>query len=197
MDHENGYGEAGGGAFIAPPLWPKVIGFICIGFAGLGLCCGGVGVAVMPFMSGMMSSQMNGDPLPPTMRFGAIDYAVTAAGLALSVLLLFGGIFLVGRRPIGRLFVLVYSVPAMGVSIFQIVHGFSKQAATEQWAIDYPNNPMAQQINSGNPMQQIGPLIGMVFGLVLGVGFPLFLFVWFAAIKTKPEQITGTEEGVY
>ena len=39
--------------------------------------------------------------------------------------------------------------------------------------------------------------IGLGIGVVLGVGFPLFIFVWFAAIKTKPIQITGTEEGVY
>lgn len=197
MDH--GYEEHAHDTdlFVEPPLWPKVIGFVCIGMASLGLCCGGFGIALSPFLSGMMSSQMNGDPLPPTMRFDAIDYAITGVGLALSVVLLFGGIFLVGRRPIGRQLVLLYSVPAMGISIVQILRGFSKQAAAEQWARDFPDNPMAQAISSGDPTQQIGQWIGLAFGLMLGVGFPLFLFVWFAAVKTKPEQITGTEQGVY
>ncbi len=197
MDQDYRDHESGVDGFREPPLWPKVVGFVCIGMAAFGLCCGGLGLAVSPFLGGMMAGQLNGDPLPPSMTIDAIDYALGGAGLALAVLLLFGGLFLVGRRPLGRTLVLLYTVPAMGVSIFQIVRGFDKQAATEQWARDYPDSMIAQQINSGDPTQQIGQLVGLAFGLVLGIGFPLFLFVWFAAVKTKPEQITGTEEGVY
>ncbi|MFK7882687.1 MAG: hypothetical protein AB8F26_00705 [Phycisphaerales bacterium] len=184
-------------AFVAPPTWPKVIGIICVGFASLGLCCGGLGAVMSPFMGNVMASQLNGDPLPPSMQFDAIDYTLAGLGIGLSSLLLAGGILLIGRRPLGRTLALFYTLPSIATTLVNITRGFAKQAATEQWARDFPNNEMAQALNSGNPAQQLGPWIGLAIGLLLGVGFPLFLFVWFAAVKTKPVQITGTEEGVY
>lgn len=183
--------------FLPPPKWPIPVGIISIALGGLGLLCGGLGVAVMPFMGGMMSSSLNGAPLPPNMQFGPVDYTIAALGVVLSILLLIAGIMLIGRHPLSRWLHLLYAVAIIPVSIMNLMQESAKQAGMTQWAADYPDNPIAQGVIAGGPGQEIGPMIGMCFGGVLGIGFPLFLFVWFMLIKTKPEHITGTQSGVY
>lgn len=180
-----------------PPGWPIPVGIISIALAGLGLVCGGLGLASMPFLPKMMGGAMNGDPLPPTLVFGPIDYAIAGFGLLNTFFLLFGGIMLVGRRPIARTLHLVYSVAAMPLSIVQMVRNFDKQSQMAQWATDYPNNEMAKAINSGATSQQIGEIFGLVLGVGIGIGFPLFVFIWFMLVKPKSTDITGTVEGVY
>lgn len=183
--------------FLPPPAWPKVIGVISMLLAGLGLVCGGLGFAFNMFGAGMMEGALQGAPPPPTMVFGPVDYAVTGIGLILAVLLLFAGILLFGRRPIARPLHLIYSVCSIPLSLYSVISSMDKQAAAVQWARDYPDNPIAQQMNAGGGANQVGMIVGLALGLGLGVGVPLFYFVWFAAIKTKPVQITGTEDGVY
>jgi hypothetical protein len=173
-----------------PPGWPIPVGIISIALAGLGSAAGSVSRRCP-------SSPTNGDPLPPTLVFGPIDYAIAGFGLLNTVFLLFGGIMLVGRRPIARTLHLVYSVAAMPLSIFQMVRNFDKQSQMAQWATDYPNNEMAKAINSGATSQQIGEIFGLVLGVGIGIGFPLFVFIWFMLVKPKSTDITGTVEGVY
>lgn len=183
--------------FLPAPGWPTPVGIVSLVMAGLGLFCGGVGLVMMPVMGNMLKSQLNGDPLPPTLVFGTADYAIGGVGLLCSVVLLAGGITLLGRRPVTRWLHLTYAGVAIPLNIWNMLRGFDKQAAATQWAQDFPNSPMAQQINAGGPGQMIGPAIGLCLGVVLGIGFPLFVIIWFGLIKTRPEQITGTVEGVY
>jgi hypothetical protein len=183
--------------FLSPPKWPIPMGIVSIVLAGLGLVCGGLGLAFMPFLGGMMSGQLQGAPPPPAMQFGPVDYTLGGLGVVLSVLLLIAGIMLVGRHPVSRWMHLLYAVAAIPVSIMNMMQQSAKQAAMAQWAADYPDNPIAQSVNAGGPGQEIGPMIGMCVGGVLGIGFPLFLFVWFMLVKTRPEHITGTQAGVY
>lgn len=182
-------------AFIPPPKWPKVIGIISLCLGGLGLVCGGLGLFMSPVFANMVKPQLNGAPIPPHMVMGPIDYAVGAVGLVLTGFLIAGGIALVGRRPVGRVLHLLYAVPAMPLNIYNMIHTLDKQQAAMQWAKDYPDNPIAQGMNNG-PGQQIGSYVTICMFVVMGLGLPLFYFVWFALVKTKPVQITGTEEGV-
>lgn len=185
------------GQFSAPPKWPIPVGIISIALGGLGLICGGLGLAVTPFLGGMMSSQLQGAPLPPSMQFGPVDYALAGVGVVLSVLLLIAGIMLIGRHPVSRWLHLLYAVASIPLTILNLMHQSAKQAAMAQWAADYPDNPMAKAINSGASGQELGTMIGLCVGGVFGIAFPLFLFVWFMLVKTKPEHITGTQSGVY
>lgn len=184
-------------SFVPLPKWPIPVGIISIAFGGLGLVCGGLGLAVTPFLGGMMSGQLQGAPPPPTMQFGPADYTIAGIGVVLAVLLLIAGITLVGRHPVSRWLHLVYAVTSIPLAIMNLIHQSSKQAAMAQWAADYPDNPIAQAVNAGGPGQDIGAAMGICFGGVLGIGFPLFLFVWFMLVKTRPEHITGTQSGVY
>lgn len=195
IDEFEAIGEEPQAGFVRPPAWPRVLGIISICVAGFGLICGGLGMLVTPFLPGMMKSQLNGAPAPAAWTMRPIDLGLGIVGLALSVLLLFGGIWLVSRRPAARAMHLVYALVAMPLNIFFYIHNLNKQASLAQWARDYPDNPIAQsQQGSG---QLIGQVCGMALMLGVGVLFPLFLFVWFGLFKTRKEQITGTEQGVY
>lgn len=196
MNAHDDYGYEQDADFIKPPLWPKVLGVVCMVFGGLGLTCGGLGLLTSPISAKFMTPMFEGDPMMPSLVFGPVDYLLGGINLLLAVVLLFGGITLFARRPLGRTLLLLYSIPTMPLVIYQMIRTFEKQAADIQWAKDFPNNPIAQGMNQGGAGQQIGQMVGMGIFVVLGLGFPLFLFIWFAAIKTKPIQITGTEDGV-
>ncbi len=183
--------------FIPKPKWPLPFGIVSIALGGLGLVCGGLGAIFMPFAGKMVSGQLNGAPLPPSMDFGPLDYTLAGVGLALSILLLIAGILLLGRAPLSRWLYLFYSVAAIPLSILNLMQQSAKQAATVQWAADYPDNQMAQAIANGGPAQEAGQLVGMAFVVLLGIVFPLFVFLWFMLVKPKAEHITGTQTGVY
>ena len=184
-----------------PPKWPKALGIVSIAIASFGLVCGGLGLAAAPLMGGFMEEQLKGAPLPDAYKMGPVDLTLGIAGLLLSVVLLFAGITLLARSPTGRLLHLVYAIPAIPLNIYAYIHSLNKQASLEQWAIDHPDNPIAQGINQQDPAQAAGQMFGEICGMTmflgLGVLYPLFLFVWFVAIKVRPEQITGSQDGVY
>lgn len=182
--------------FIPPPRWPKFVGIVSIALGGFGLVCGGLGLVATKAFAGMIEPQLEGAPMPPHMVFGTVDYAIAAVGLLISIVLVAGGIALVGRRPVGRTLHLAYAIPALPLNIANMILTLDKQAAAVQWAKDYPDNPIAQSMNNGATGQQIGNYFTICLFVVLGIALPLFYFVWFMLVKTRAEQITGTEEGV-
>lgn len=182
--------------FLPPPLWPKVLGIISIILGAFGFVCGGLGLFMAPVMGGLVGGQLNGAPLPDAWKVGPADIAIGVVGLVLSGVLLFAGILLVGRSPKSRVLHLLYAVPAIPLNVVSYIHQMNKQASLEQWAADYPDNPIAQGINQQGASQMFGQICGLSMFAVLGLLFPLFIFVWFAAIKVRPEQITGTQDGV-
>ena len=180
------------------PKWPKAVGVLSIILGSFGLTCGGFGLAMAPLAGKFVKNALEGDPVPYGMQVHAIDFALGGVGLLLSILLLMAGIAAVTRRPITRPLHLTYASCAIPLNIWGALNQMGKQALNEQWAQDYPNNQMAQRIgDSGNAGAQIGQIIALVLLLVLGIGIPVFYLIWFGLIKTKPEQITGDEEGVY
>jgi hypothetical protein len=182
--------------FVPPPAWPKVLGIVSIALGGLGFVCGGLGLLITPLMSGLIGGQLNGAPMPAAYRVGPVDIAIGVTGLALSGLLVFAGILLVSRSPTARLLHLIYAIPAIPLNIAAYLVQAEKQASLKQWAADYPDNVIAQGINQGGPGQAVGEICGLSLFVALGLLFPLFIFVWFFAIKVRPEQITGTQDGV-
>ncbi len=182
-------------AFVPRPKWPTPFGIVSIVLGALGLVCGGLGMAWGMVAGPMMKDQLNGAPMPDVFVLGPIDLAIGIGSLALSILLVFAGILLIGRSPKARLLHVLFAVLILPINIVGFVRQMDKQAALEQWVIDYPDNPIAQGMD--RPGQQVGEMVGLGMFLLLGVLYPLFVFVWFAAIKHRPEQITGTQDGVY
>jgi len=135
--------------------------------------------------------------MPDGMKASGMDWALMGIGLALTLLLLFGGIFCVSRNPICRFMILTWGVVSIPLSLFGYVRQMEKQESIRVWAEQYPESPLAQQMNAGGQTgQQIGEIIGLVMTILLGVLVPAFFVIWFGLIKTKPAQMTGAEEAL-
>ncbi len=186
-----------------PPKWPMVIGIISIILSSFGLICGGIGFLLAPFGASMVESSFQqdssttGHPVPYGMEVTAVDYGIGGLSLILSVVLLFAGITAVTRRPVTRPLHLVYAGLGLPLSLWSILNQMGKAELNAQWAQEYPSNPMAAGMDGDSSAAMITQMITLALMLLLGVGIPLFYLIWFGLVKTKPEQVTGSEEGVY
>ena len=131
------------------------------------------------------------------MKLNAVDYAIGGSGFILALVLLFAGIACVTHRPSTRIMHLVYAGISIPLNIVSYLNQMAKQESLQQWAQDYPDNPIAQSMDPSNAAAAIGQIVGLVFFMLLGIGIPLFYLIWFGLLKTKPIQITGDDEGIY
>ena len=177
--------------FVEPPSWPKVIGIMSIIFGAISVFCGGIGAAFLPFQAGMMESMLEGAPPPPSMNPSALTYGLMAASLLINVLLVVAGIFCVLRNPVARLAHLGYVLVFIPVVIATAVNTMNVQKATEAWAVEYPDNMLAQQTQQQVDMGLNTGLITAIVTIVISLAWPLFCIIWFGFVKTKPNQMTG------
>ena len=92
---------------------------------------------------------------------------------------------------------MIWAIPSIPLSLYSYTVQMGKQDSLREWAKQYPDTQYAQMLQSqGATGQQIGEIIGLALTIVLGVLIPAFFILWFGFIKTKPEQMTGTEDGV-
>lgn len=184
-----------GGA--AAPGWPKWIGGVTIAYAAIMLTCTGIGTVMLPLQEKLMAPALDGAPMPDGMKASGVDWFIMGSGLVMTLVLLFGGIFCVTRNPIARILVLLWAVPSIPMSLFSYMRQMDKQESIRAWAEQYPNSPLAQNMNAGGQTgQQVGEIIGLVLTVVLGILIPAFYIMWFGFIKTKPEQMTGSVESI-
>jgi hypothetical protein len=167
-----------------PPSWPKVVGIISIVWASLGLTCTGLGVLGLLFMP-MMAGAAQGQSLPPTMQPGILMWVNLAVGFVVVLLLMAAGISLVNRRPSGRSLHLVYGVTGILTSSYGLFVQWQGIQQMAQWRQANPTSPFAQ---GGSPTAD---LIGLLFGAVLGLAWPIFCLIWFGLIKRTHDSITG------
>ncbi len=179
------------------PKWPKVIGVLSILYAAFGLTCGSIGIAFASFTPSLIEGQLDGDPVPDGMVMHSLDYLYAGVAISLAALLLVAGITAVTHRPMTRMLHLVYAGCSIPLTVLSYLNQTAKQASIQEWAEQYPNNPIAQSMSPGNMGATIGQTIGLVLLVGLGFGIPMFYLIWFGLLKTKPEQITGGDEGVY
>jgi len=179
------------------PKWPVVIGIVSIIWGGFWLLCGGLGIAFLPLAPRFMEQALEGDPIPYGMVPTATDYIIGVSGILGSLLLLFAGIMAVSRRPVTRPMHIVYGVITIPLSLWSYLNQMGKAALNAEWAEDFPNNPMATGMGTDTTQAAFGQILGLIITILLGVCIPLFYLIWFGLIKTKPEQITGGDEGVY
>lgn len=177
------YGEPDFGA--EPPAWPKVIGIISIVLAALGLVCGGCGI-VQNFAAVAQGGAQVQTPsgqmlqLPPPPMLANI---IMVVGWLWGILLLIAGIQTLRRAFSGRMLHLVYAGVSILISIVNILVTWSYIQATIQALSADPQ--MAQM--SGFIT---GAMYGSVcVGLVFGMGYPVFLLIWFGLIKKRPEDM--------
>ncbi|MFG0307053.1 MAG: hypothetical protein ACF8Q5_12655 [Phycisphaerales bacterium JB040] len=177
--------------FVDPPGWPKVIGILSIVFGSISVFCGGIGAAFLPFQAGMIEGQLNGAPPPPSVEPNAITLGLLAASIAINILLVVAGSMLVLRKPAARMAHLLYVLLFLPVVIFGSINTLNVQKATEEWAQQYPDNPIAQSTLQQMDMGVNMGLIGAVANLLIGLAWPLFCVIWFGFVKTRPHHMTG------
>ncbi len=168
-----------------PSRWPTVIGVISIVLASLGLaggCCG----MVSPFISGFfidMAADAGQLPAEQIQQMRASQppavWVIPASliGLALATLLLLAGIAILRRRPSGANLCKVWAwinIPWAAISMIA--------SAYLQMRVPQDSQPM------GMGFQYVGLAFGICFTLLFGLGFPLFMLLWFSRATIKDEE---------
>ncbi len=178
--------------FMEPPAWPKVVGIISIVVGAFFLGCLGCGIASMKLGNGLLASSMPGYQLPSP---GIGQWAMIVVGGALDILLIVAGVLTIQRSAAGRGLHLLYAVAAIPTALLAtwINMSYNEQvnSSMRTWAEQNPNEPVAAELLKQPPGGGIAQQLGVVFGLAVGLAYPLFLLVWFGLAKRRHEQMTG------
>lgn len=173
------------------PSWPKWIGGLAVAWGGLALPCNGLGAVNLVFQEKMVEPKLDGAPMPEVLQHSGQEWAILVISLILGLMLLFGGIFCIARKPISRMMILGWGVLSIPLSLWSYLVVINKLDAQMAWAELHPSTQFAQELEMA---AGIMPMIVLVMTLVFGVIAPSVAIVWFGLIKTKPEQMTGSEE---
>lgn len=171
-----------------PPSWPKVIGIISIVLGSLGLVCGGCGTIMTPFLPKLMEMGAPGQEVPPVYAGNFPMLGAGVLGILNALLLLIAGAMLIRRRPVARPLHLVYAILALPLVAISLWLQRKMQIDLVAWAQTAPpDNLHAQRALA--PGAGLGSMIGLLFGAALGLGYPIFLLVWFGAVKRKASDM--------
>lgn len=177
---ENTYREA--------PKWPKVVGGISIGWSVLGLGCMGCGLGALVFFKDMMPQEMRD---MPSMQFTTAQAIQASLGVLMGLLLIAAGVLTCMRQRAGRTLHLVYGFLSLPMFFYTIIVQIGVNERMREWIEQNPGSPAAQ---GGPGGQAIGELIGYVVAAVFGLVYPVFLLIWFGAIKHEKDAMRGSEE---
>jgi len=163
--------------------WPTAIAVSAIVVASLGLaggCCGMLSPLMTDYFMGMAASGNMSQELIDSMQAAQppIVWIMSASliGLALASLLLTGGIGLARRRAGGIGLCKIWawiSIPWTMISLVAAAY-FQLRVPAE-----------ARQMGAG--FQYFGLAFGACYGLTIGIGFPVFMLLWFSRAKIKDE----------
>jgi len=163
--------------------WPTAVGVIGIILGALGLlggCCGVVYPFAWPAYVNFIKQQPNVPPeviqqleasTPPLMW----SVASGVIGLVLAVMLLLGSIKVMRRRIEGVSLCRIWAWIQIPWAIIAIVANIVIQA---QMMAKLQNVPTGGAV---------GPIIGGACGVIFGLGFPIFIVVWFSRKRVKDE----------
>ena len=186
------------------PGWPKTVGILSIVFSSLVLVCGGAGLAMVPamegFFAGMMESQLNGAPPPPTMPpTDAVFFANGVILLVRNAFLLIAGVMTLKRKGLGRTMHLIYALVGVLSAVFgsyASVRGTAaQQAEMEVWLAENGDTDFGRQMQQqyDNQQQMQGPIqiATVVGGLSVSLAWPVFCMIWFGMVKRTEEDMGG------
>ncbi len=175
------------------PSWPKWIGGLAVAWGGLGLPCTGMGALGLAFQKKGVESKLDGAPMPEVFLHPGQEWIIMGIGLALTFLLLFGGIFCIARNPISRMMILGWGLLSIPMALWSYIVQSNKLDSLMAWAELHPSTQYAQELDMAGGFMQI---VLLVMTLIFGVIAPSVAIVWFGLIKTKPEQMTGSVESI-
>lgn len=182
-----------------PRGWPKVIGIISIVWGSLGLLCNGCGLISQVFQSAFMGMISRGGagggpgggamaPIPDVMKPNALDFLPMVAGVGVTILLIVAGSMLVSRRPVSRPLHIAYGVLSLLVTVVGTALAVLKQQAIMAWAAENPDDFWAMQQSQAG----VFAYAAVVIGALIGGAYPLFVLIWFLAVKRDTTEITAS-----
>lgn len=175
---------------LEPPLWPKVVGAVSLAWGLISLTCAGCGLVTPVIVATFLPPEMMNPP-PPFARMSPEMVLSAAMGAVVAIVLLAAGAATLGRKRAGRTLHLVYTVLALVSVAIGILVQFRMQAQIAQFVQQNPDHPMAQQMGAGGGM---GQWLGVAFGVVIGLAYPVFCLVWFGFMGRKPDERIGEAE---
>lgn len=172
--------------YVKPSAWPKVIGIISIVIGGLGLLQQAGGLVASLAMGGASTT-------PPGWPQWAQAYSMAAgvAMMAASGLLIAAGVQLVRRRPVARTLHLVYGLAKVLIAIVALAVG-----------LHLTRLMLAEMTASASPPPGVGGMmeamviVGVVIGFLIGVAYPVFLFIWFSRKKIRQQVAAWRSAGM-
>lgn len=171
------------------PIWPKPIGILSIVFGSLGLVCngcGGVSLLAQPFLMSFGEEQFG--PAPDVFKPLLGQVVLLPIALILSIVLLFAGIMLLGRKPASRTLHLLYAWLSVPLAVAGTYFGYKQITRLVEWKSANPSNGWASQVD---PNVQ---LTFLVVGVFIGLAWPLFVLVWFGLIKRNASDMGTARE---
>ncbi|MEK6703735.1 MAG: hypothetical protein AABZ53_15855 [Planctomycetota bacterium] len=177
--------------YVDVPQWPKAIGIVSIIWAGIGLTCLGCGVIGMTVGQNLMTEEMRAQS--PPMTFGLMQMIVMGLGGVNALLLLVAGIMTLRRMGVGRWLHLAYALASLPLFAVGMWYTLQQQDEQKQWYLEHPESPGAKMMSgSGGSLQ----LLLLVLQIVLSLGYPVFLLIWFGLVKRSTASMTGfADEG--
>ena len=170
--------------------WPTVIGVIGILVASFGLfggCCGVLSPFLMNFSRSMASSgggmsQEQIDTMMASQPPMLWIIPASLVGMALATLLLIGCIGLARRRAGGVTLCKVWAWIIIPWTLISLV-----VAAYFQFQVPADAQQMGLGFQMGVGIQYFFLAAGACFALTTGVGFPMFMLIWFARPSVKDD----------
>ena len=133
--------------------WPGLIGGLSIAFGIITLlssCCGGVGMALVPFVLG--AAGMKTGPIPGSIvAWMAFD---VVASLALGFMLFSGGLGVLRRKPGGPRMLLRYAAVRLVLVVPMLVGGIMLVPTSTKWGAQFMEAQLAAQEESGQPITE-------------------------------------------
>lgn len=126
------------------PIWPKPIGILSIVFGSLGLICngcGGVSLLAQPFLMSFGEEQFG--PAPDVFKPLLGQVVLLPIALILSIVLLFAGIMLLGRKPASRTLHLLYAWLSVPLAFAGTYFGYKQITRLVEWKSANPSNGWA------------------------------------------------------
>jgi hypothetical protein len=175
-----------------PPAWPTVVGTISIVFGCFGFCCLGLAALGPTFATMAMPESEVQRGLPPHIQITLGYIVLIAAGVLLSCILLAAGILTIKRQAAGRAVHIVYGVLGFVQAVGGFMFNLAREAAFRQWLVENPDSFWASPgASSGGAA---GGIIGNIIGLIIGLAYPIFVLVWFLAVKRTHASMLGQPE---
>ena len=170
--------------------WPGLIGGLSIAFGIITLlssCCGGVGIALVPFVLGSAGVKMGAIP-GPIVGWMAFD---VLASLVLGFMLFSGGIGTLRRRMGGPRMLLRYAAVRLVLVVPMLVVGLMLVPTSAKWSAQFLEAQFAAKEEAGQPITEeeeaaleaartptAFSYVSTAIAPMLGCIYPAILLVW-------------------